>query len=311
MFSNLKEGTQLMAIYTPYFYIIQDVRNGMYYAGAKWGKDADPVTFMIEGGYTTSSETIEELIRGYGLDIFVIRKIRTFQTGPEAYRYETRFLQKVDARNHSRFYNKHNNDHIFTYHDDKYKEKMFEIYGVDDPNKSPEIVSRMKEANIKNLGVPYPMMSDVCKEKAKQTNIRNLGVENAMHSEEIKEKMRNNNLEKYGVENTFQADWAKEKIKETLIDRYGVEHPMHSEEIKEKLRQTNIEKYGVENTFQSEESKAKIKARMDYLLSRPQLETLRKYQKKYKITFGRGWVRKSDEFINNLLNDLKQQYGEL
>jgi hypothetical protein len=117
MFSNLKEGTQLMAIYQdyhqPYFYIIQDVRNGMYYAGAKWGKDANPSNFMIEGGYTTSSNTINKLIRQHGLDNFIIRKIMTFETPKEACYHETRFLEKVGARKNKKFYNLHNNDNIF------------------------------------------------------------------------------------------------------------------------------------------------------------------------------------------------------
>ena len=96
--------------YQPYFYIIQDVRNGMYYAGAKWAQDANPITFMIEGGYNTSSETIKELIRQHGLDNFIVRKVRTFSSAQKAYDYETKFLQRIDSRNNPRFYNKHNND---------------------------------------------------------------------------------------------------------------------------------------------------------------------------------------------------------
>jgi hypothetical protein len=117
MLKHLTRGTQLMAIYQdqyrPYFYIIQDVRNGMYYAGAKWGKDANPSNFMVEGGYTTSSNTIKKLIQQYGLDNFIIRKIRIFETPNETCYYETRFLEKVGARKNKKFYNLHNNDNIF------------------------------------------------------------------------------------------------------------------------------------------------------------------------------------------------------
>jgi len=38
-----------MNIYNPYFYIIQDTRNGMYYAGSKTSKGANPENFMIMG----------------------------------------------------------------------------------------------------------------------------------------------------------------------------------------------------------------------------------------------------------------------
>jgi RNase P/RNase MRP subunit p29 len=94
-------------IYIPYFYIIQEVSTDMYYAGSKYGKNANPSNFMIEGGYQTTSEIIKELIRQHGFSNFIIRKIRTFETGEAAHDYETRFLQKVDARNHLKFYNGH------------------------------------------------------------------------------------------------------------------------------------------------------------------------------------------------------------
>jgi hypothetical protein len=145
MFINLKEGTQLMAIYheyIPYFYIIQDVRNGMYYAGSKYGQDANPSNFMIEGGYDTSSETIKELIRQHGLSNFVIRKIRTFENGPEAHRYETRFLVKVNARRNKRFYNGHNNE-LVAYGSYEYNEFMIEKYGATPPMRCKEIFEKL------------------------------------------------------------------------------------------------------------------------------------------------------------------------
>ena len=101
-------------IYTPYFYIIQDTRNGKYYAGAKWAKDADPDNLMKENGYITSSITIKNIILISGVSAFKIRKIRKFETAEEAYDYESKFLIKVDARDNNRFYNGHNNDYILT-----------------------------------------------------------------------------------------------------------------------------------------------------------------------------------------------------
>jgi hypothetical protein len=53
-----------------YFYIIQDVRNKMYYAGAKWSVDADENTFMTKEGYTTSSSIVNKIIENFGLDVF-------------------------------------------------------------------------------------------------------------------------------------------------------------------------------------------------------------------------------------------------
>lgn len=96
--------------YVPYFYIIQDIRNGIYYAGSKWGKNSNPYNFMTEEGYKTSSVIIKELIKRHGLSNFIVRKIKTFKTGKKAYDYETKFLQKVNAKTNPKFYNGHNNN---------------------------------------------------------------------------------------------------------------------------------------------------------------------------------------------------------
>lgn len=116
-----------MSIYTPYFYIIQDTRNGIYYAGAKWGRDANPDNFMTDDGYKTSSNTISKIIETFNSKVFVIRKIKRFETSKEAVDYETRFLKKVKARSNKNFYNLHEND--FIYDADKQKFITELIYG--------------------------------------------------------------------------------------------------------------------------------------------------------------------------------------
>lgn len=299
-----------MSIYIPYFYIIQNKKTGIYYAGSKYGKNANPSNFMIEDGYTTSSNIINSIINEHGLNIFIVRRIKIFTNKVDAYNYETRFLKKVNSKQNALFYNMHNNDHIFTFHDSRYKKKMLEVYGVEDPNSSEIIRQRIEKSNMLKLGVPYPMMSKVCKEKSKLACIKRYGVENAMQSEEIKNKQKQNNIKKYRVENVFQTQHVKDKIKTKLNERYGVDYPMQSEEIKDKQKQSIIKKYGVENSFQSDIAKTKIKLRMDYLLNRPELDILRKYQKKYRLKFGQGWVRKSDDYIQLLLNETINTYGE-
>ena len=318
--------------YTPYFYIIQDVRNGMYYVGAKWAQDANPMTFMIEGGYNTSSETIKELIQQHGLSNFIIRKIRTFETGPEAYRYETRFLRKVDAKRHPRFYNMHNNDGAMdvekmrlvmleTYgvehpmHTEKVKSKIrdtcIEKYGVENPFQNKDIQLNIQEKNLENLGVRYPMQSKEVKEKSQKTLLKNYGVTNPSYSEDIKEKRTKTWLQKYGVANPSQSKEVKEKKRKNSLDRYGVDSYMKTEEFRTKSTQTCIEKYGVEHYSQSKEVKIKKKHKLDSRLARPRVEIIRKYQTKYKLKFGRNWSRRSDEFINELFDSLIIKYGEL
>lgn len=70
-----------MAIYQPYFYIIQDIENLKYYAGCKYSKDADPTLLLVENGYHTSSGTIKKLIAENGLLRFAIKKFEYFLPG--------------------------------------------------------------------------------------------------------------------------------------------------------------------------------------------------------------------------------------
>jgi hypothetical protein len=134
-----------MSIYTPYFYVIQDTRNGMYYAGSKWGKGANPEMFMVEGGYTTSSQIVNAIIQQCGLHTFVIRRIKPFRTRDDAFRYETRFLRKINARKNRTFYNAHNNDGMFN--PDKMADYMFEKYGVAHYNQTNDARKRLSENN--------------------------------------------------------------------------------------------------------------------------------------------------------------------
>ena len=104
-----------MPIYTPYFYIIQEIETGKYYAGSKYSKQANPNTLMQEGGYITSSKHIQAIVEEKGVGAFRVCKIRKFETASKAYDYETRFLQKVDAKRNDKFFNMHNNDAFLAY----------------------------------------------------------------------------------------------------------------------------------------------------------------------------------------------------
>lgn len=293
-----------MNIYNPYFYIIQDTRNGMYYAGSKTSKGANPENFMIMGGYTTSSTVVNDIISKYGINIFLIRKIKIFKSKKDAYTYETRFLKRINAKINHSFYNKHNNDHIFVYHDDRYKEKMIDIYGVADPNKSAVIRQRIIDSNLLKFGVPYPTMSDTVKSERKELCLQKYGVDNVLHLQQVQEKIKRTNLQLYGTENVFASDAIKIKIKETLQKKYDVVNPMQSIEIKEKAKLTNLNRYGVENAFASEEIKIKIKEIFKLRCSRPTVERLKLYQRTYRLKLGSGWVKKSDEKLNTILNEL-------
>lgn len=92
---------------TPYFYIIQHVRAGKYYAGYKGGSNPDSRNLMQPDGYQTSSKIIGEIVKNEGLEAFVVRKIRHFQSGQDAFSYETKFLKRIGVPNNQVWYNRH------------------------------------------------------------------------------------------------------------------------------------------------------------------------------------------------------------
>jgi hypothetical protein len=332
MLKNLKEGTQLMSIYQPYFYIIQDARNGMYYAGAKWARGANPDNFMIEGGYTTSSETINTLIKQYGIDIFIIRKIKLFNTAEEAQNYETKYLRRINARKHLKFYNCHNNDGAMDVI--KMKIVMQELYGVDNPMRSSIIKAEMQQRLIEKYGVDHYSKTPEYREKFTKTSKERYGCEYPAQSQEVKERMIEVNREKYGVDYYFQTDNFKEKYKTTMISKYGVENSFQSEEVKNRIKETNninlgvdyptqsskviktmkinnMKKYGVENISQIEEVKNKKKIKKEEKQSREIVKTLRKYQRLYKIKISKCWSIKSNDYLEEVLANIVKEYGPL
>jgi hypothetical protein len=90
----------------PYFYIIQHINTGAYYAGYKCRKPNSSI-FMTTDGYQTSSKTVKNIIAQEGLEAFKIVRIHHFDTSEEAFEYETRFLKKVGVPYNPRFLNQH------------------------------------------------------------------------------------------------------------------------------------------------------------------------------------------------------------
>ncbi len=288
-----------MSIYIPYFYIIQDIRNGVYYAGAKWGRDADPARFMTENGYTTSSSIVNKIIETHGFDIFTTQKIKTFTTKKDVISYEKKFLQKVDAKNNPRFYNRQNNDHLFSYHDDRYKEKMLEMYGVEYPLKSTELQIRQQQNNKEKYGVGNVFQADFVKNIIKETNLERYGVQHPSYSKELLEKKAQNNMEKYGVADTRQLPHIKEKA---II-------ALKSQKVIDKRRETFLKKYGVDNAAQVAPIMESILETRKTLSNRSVVKLLREYTRYFKIKLGEGWYQSSDERLGSILSDIQIKHG--
>lgn len=112
----------------PYFYIIHHLATGQYYAGAKYGKGANPETFMKPDGYHTSSLRVKELIESDGLDSFKVELIITeFDSSISAHEYETIFLQAWNISKNPKWLNKHNNNGVNDLSKPKSKEHQEKI----------------------------------------------------------------------------------------------------------------------------------------------------------------------------------------
>lgn len=289
-----------MAIYQPYFYVIQDKRNGIYYAGAKWAKDANPSNFMVEGGYETSSNTIKFFIEKHGRDNFIIRKLRVFETADQVQDYETRFLLRVDAKNNSRFYNGHNNDYLFSTNSKAFKDYL-KLHGVENTFQIPEVKAKIRKVNIENLGVPYPMMSEKTREKSRQTKKEKYGDEYYANVEQMKRTKE----EKYG-------DSGYVNIEQRIItnqQKYGGKAPACSEDVLDKMKSTCLEKYGKTNYAKTEEAKQRNLILKRNKANRPQVQIIKDYVARFGVRLNKGWYQSSDEKLDQLIADLALKFG--
>lgn len=288
-------------IYIPYFYIIQDTRNSKYYAGSKYGQDANPSTFMIENGYQTSSNIILKIIEEFGLEVFIVRKLKIFATGDEAYNYETKFLQKVNAADHSKFYNGHNNDGIAAFGTKKFKSLMLKKYGVEFYSIHEDYTEKTKATSKLKYGKEYYMQTEEYKNRYYITSMEKYGTPHHLMNEKIIQKRKFTNLEKYGIEHPIQnVEVMKERI-DRLSVKYGdnIINVNQLQTVKDKKLETNMKKRGVENP--SQDSIIKENKRQNQLIksNRECVKTLRRVCKENKIHMGNGWYLKSDEFIIN------------
>lgn len=224
---------------TPYFYIIKHIPSGKFYAGSKYGKDADPSKLMIERGYQTSSKDVKKIIKTDGLASFSIDRIKIFKTSDEAVNYESRFLKRINAAAHSNFINKNNNDKKFLNKGgykltEKTKQKMskpksketIEKQNHEKLNRDKSVYDKMVQSRRENND--YWNSPETC-EKIKQANdIRWSDEENRKNQSEIM-------IEYY--KNNPVSEETKSKISEKTK---GEENPMfgkkQSESAKEKMK---------------------------------------------------------------------------
>ena len=204
--------------YIPYFYIICHRKSGKFYAGSRFVNSrcvANPVEFMKEKGYNTSSKEVNHLIESEGLESFDVLRMKTFTDGESAYNYETKFLKKVNAKDNPKFINRSNNNGIFN------------TLGMKLSSATKEKISKAHKGR---------KHSDEYREKmSKSTSAEKNGMYGKKHSEESKKKM----AEKAKLRSPDSEETRKKKA------RHGKDNGMygkkHSEESKEKMKKNHAE----------------------------------------------------------------------
>lgn len=93
-----------------YFYIIKFLGTGQYYAGSRYTKKLTETNINNDlwRRYFTSSKIIKMLVKTFGKDAFVIKKIKIFHNQSGAKDYESRFLKRIDAKNNPKMLNQSN-----------------------------------------------------------------------------------------------------------------------------------------------------------------------------------------------------------
>jgi hypothetical protein len=195
---------------------------------------------MKQNGYTTSSKTINSIIEEFGLETFIIRKIKLFKSEAEAYNYETKFLRKVDARNHNKFYNGHNND---GYTNPEYmKNYMMEKYGVEHNTKLKSTIEKRKESIDKKYGSFSNMMKETGgNKKSFESCMKNNGVSSPFQLSEVRQKAYKTNMEKYGGKSSFNCPEVRKKAKTNRAINIEKKSLEQNNTMKEKILTSNID----------------------------------------------------------------------
>jgi hypothetical protein len=147
---------------------------------------------------------------------------------------------------------------------------------------------KSKITSIIHWGVDNPMKNKEVVSKLVSSNIEKFGVENPTQLESIKEKIKKTNIEKWGTEWYQSTDDFKIKSKKTNFQKYGVEHHMKNREKIDNFKKNNFEKWGVDNYTKTSE----FKLRMHNYLSSDRFEKTKEKNK----------LRKNEKIFNYYTN---------
>ena len=201
----------------PYFYIIKHNSSERYYAGVNYSKP-DSTKLLTEGGYITSSKVVKRIIRDEGLGSFSIDRIKHFSSSDAAIQYETRFLQKINAKDNNDFLNRWNSVSDW---------KNSGGYKLTDETRE-KMRKPKSESHRSNMSESLRNRSSSIYEKTVKTRRENGEV---WHSDETKENIRKANLIRWSDESNHEkhSDLMKEYYKDNPIsDETREKHKMLS-----------------------------------------------------------------------------------
>ena len=186
----LKEGTQLMSIYTPYTYLIGWTTHNKWYYGVRYAKKSKclhetgchPDELWIT--YFTSSEVVKNFISEHG-DPDVIQIRRTFSDEDSAIKWEERVLKKMDVIHKLEWLNEGNGKAIRSVHS-KNTGKVFWNDGTTTIRSS----EYPGDGWVRGLF----LTEDQKKERSESRKGKNNHFYGKTHSDEVKEKISRNNI---------------------------------------------------------------------------------------------------------------------
>lgn len=336
--------------YIPYTYLVGWTHLNKWYYGVELGVKkipcANPKNLWVT--YFTSSKLVAYYRETHG-DPNVIQIRKEFSVGsPEermesAINWEKKVLSRIDITQDIWLNGRIGGDVCPATN----KKISLLRYGIENVFQSNEIKEKIKSTNLKKYGVTHPSYSADLLEKKKQNNIKKYGVACTLNmpliqekatagcrTQESKDKKIQTNLKKYGVPYVSQNQDIKNRVDQSrraLSERDIVKlireykrvfnvsltcgwYQQSTDKLQTLLKDLQ-QSYGV---FSFDEI-TKITVTKKYaesiklLQSREVVKEIKKYKDLYgrNLKLGRGWDRKSEAELMQILQKLRAECGLL
>ena len=109
---------------------------------------------------------------------------------------------------------------------DKVRKTSLERYGVEHWGKSPKVIQKRMDTNMKMYGATTALHGKGGHEKTRLASLRRFGVEHNSQSQEVKQRKVATSRRRYGTDNPLQHPDIRAKIVATSVKNFGVRHLM-------------------------------------------------------------------------------------